>query len=186
MSDDYTEILKKLTEEYDEVEAHKHHIEGKTGFAIINVKFIENLRHSYSHLVTAIKYQLNNEPREKTLEQYQTALNHLKNLDVNGYEYLAGVFLKDLKEQIDTSGYFVDTGKAYNYHQEALTHFNAGRSARTENKEKAMVSFESCVERCQEGLREIIPATRAEKTRISIAAIALVVAIIALLVTIFK
>ncbi len=186
MNDDYAKILVKLTEEYAKVEKHKHHIEGKTATTIVNVKFIENLRHSYSHLITGIKFQFKNEPPEKTLEQYKTALTHLKNLDVNGYEYLAGVLLKRLKQKIESSGYFVDVGKANNYFDEAVSKFGAGRSARSEDKEAAMTCFESCIDLCQDGLREVIPSTRAEKTRLSLATVSLIVAIIALLVVLLN
>lgn len=186
MRDDYSEILKTLVEEFEVVERHKHHLEGKTATTMVNVKFIENLRHSYSHLMTGIKFQYSSEPPEKVADQYKIALNHLRNLDVNGYEYLAGVMLKRLRSKIEISGYFVDVGKANNCFEEAAGKFELGRSARTADKEQAMAAFESCVDLCQEGLREVVPTTKAEKTRITLASAALIVAIISLLFAFFK
>ena len=153
---------------------------------MVNVKYIENMRHSYSHLMVGIKLQLANESREKILEQFTHALKHLKDLDVNGCEYLAGVLLRRLRDRIEFSGYYINTGRANNHFEEASSKFEMGRGSRVESKEKAMGCFEDCIDLCLAGLREIIPATGAEKTRISIAACAFLVAVIALLVSIFR
>ena len=186
MSNDYADILKELVEEFSVVEKHKHHIEGKTATTIVNVKFMENLRHSYSHLLTGIKFQYSDRPRVEVMDQYKTALNHLRNLDVNGYEYLAGVLLKRLRTRIENSGYFVDVGKAMNCFEEASSKYEMGRSSRTENKETALECFEASIDLCLEGAREVVPATKAEKTRINLALASLIVAIIAILIAIFK
>ncbi len=186
MNTQYDDILNKIVSEWTIVEKNKHHIESKSGITIVNVKYIENLRHSFSHFIIGVKSQLQNKPIDETTDQYKTALNHLRNLDVNGYEYLAGVLLKRLKSQIEASGYFVNIGKANNLFDEASNKFGMGRSSRTENKKKAMDCFESCIDLCQKGLLSIVPATKAEKVRINLAIASIIIALIALAISIFK
>lgn len=185
MSTKNDEILEKIVDEWARVEDNKHRIEGKAGFTVVNVKYIENLRHAFSHFMAGLKLQKQDVSDDEIGDQYKSALNHLKNLDVNGHEYLAGMLLKRLRNRIEYSGYFINADKSKNFFEEASNKFEMGRSSRTESKDQAMVCFESCIDLCQKGLREVVPPTKAEKTRIGLTAISVVLALAAFIRSFF-
>ena len=177
----YYEYLKAIMDEYYRVEKNKHHIESKTAIVMVNTKYVENLRHSYSHLMAGLKLELDSGSEEKIIEQYRHSCKHLSDLDVNGYEYLSGVLLRRLKQRIEKAGFFINIGNSENCLEEALDHFGRGRSLRTENKQIAMESFEKAIDLCTDGLRQIVSVTKVNKNMAKISIGAFIISSIAVL-----
>lgn len=188
----FSDDLKKLIAKYQEVQENKNHLEDKTAFVMTNSKYYENQRHALSHLINALALEIEggSQKNDEMHKLYTEAFNHIDNLDVNGYEYLGGYFLTELREKIETTGFYTDTGKAENLLNEAIRHFDKGRDLRPSKKKEAMEQFEKCIDLCMEGSREIVPLTKAEKRNIRInitTMIFSVVAVIAaLMIAIFK
>lgn len=183
--------LSAVINEYYEVEKRKNHIEGKTAYVITNTKYLENVRHAMSHLMAGLKLQDTGVPADdpRAKEQFVHARKHIRDLDINGYEYLAGYLLTQVRKCIEGAGLYLATGRAEAFRQEALAHFNRGRDLRTSDKNTAMAQFELCVDKCQQGLREIGPISPLDKRAYKIALWSLLVgatgailAVIALLI----
>lgn len=162
---DLRERLISLIDSYLEVEKNKNRIEGETAYVITNSKYYENLRHAVNHMMRALEFYLKSDPPDlpQFQTQYEQACHHFLNLDVNGFEYLAGVFLEELTGKIETSGFFHSVGNAEQCRKNALRHFDLGREKRTPDKNAAMVHFEQCVFECKKGLQEIQPVARIER-----------------------
>ena len=159
------EKLVGLVDSYFEVERNKHKIEGETAYVMTNSKYYENMRHSLNHLMRAFESYL--KPEQPDLpqfeEQFGQANHHLSNLDVNGYEYLAGVFLAELADKLEASSFFYSTGNASEFRKRALQHFDLGRETRTPDKKVAMAHFEKCIEECKLGIQEIKPVSALDR-----------------------
>jgi len=182
----FSEELKRVIEEYRIIEQNKNHIEDKTAYVIMNAKYYENLRHAFSHLVAGLEFELDGNPedKEKIKEQYIHVRKHMSDLDVNGYEYLAGFFLTEIRERIEAAGFFSSLGRSENLQREAIRHFDKGRDLRVAKKQEAMKHFESCIDLCMEGLREIVPVPKVEKRALKVNIASLVTATIAIIITI--
>ncbi len=178
------ESLIRLIDSYFEVERNKNRIEGETAYVITNSKYYENLRHAVNHTMRALEFYLKSDPPNlpQFRDQYEQAYHHFLNLDVNGYEYLAGIFLEELREKIETSGFFHTTGNAEDYRKNALRHFDLGREKRTPDRNAAMQHFEQCIHECKKGLQGIQPVSKIEKRSYRVFAWTLLVAIAALVV----
>lgn len=182
---EYHPLLKEIFDVYYITEKNKHYIENKTAIVMTNAKYVENLRHSISHLMEGLKLEFESGDAEKINEQFTHAKKHLNDLDVNGYEYLAGLLLTRVREAIERAGFFVNINNAEPLHQEALDHFEMGRNTRTENKEKAMQCFGNTIDLCQQALRVISPIHRREKTLTNISIGSFIIAIISTIIAIF-
>jgi len=188
----FSDHLKTLIAKYQEVQENKNHLEDKTAFVMTNSKYYENQRHAFSHLINALALESEGDPQknDEIHKLYTEAFNHIDNLDVNGYEYLAGYFLTELREKIENSGLYADTGKAENLRDEAVRHFDKGRDLRPSKKKEAMGQFEKCIDLCTEASREIVPVTKVEKRNIRInittMIFSIIAVIIAVLIAIFK
>jgi hypothetical protein len=167
---------------YLDVERNKNRIESETAYVITNAKYYENMRHSFGHLIRAIEFYVGNQPQNLELfrEHFAQAKHHLQNLDVNGYEYLAGVFLEELRQKIESTGFFHSVGNANEFRRNALRQFDLGREKRTPDRVCAMKHFECCIQECKRGLHEIKPLTSVEKGNYRMTAGALLVAILSL------
>ncbi|MBI4774154.1 MAG: hypothetical protein HY788_08245 [Deltaproteobacteria bacterium] len=186
MDKEIREKIQYLVSIFRQVERNKNRIESKTGFVITNAKYYENLRHSFSHLNEALFF-LSEDPDpdvDNFVKQLDQAEHHLSNLDVNGYEYLAGELLNDLTDRIDRAGFFHSIGNADEYRKNALRQFDIGREKRTANKAEAMTHFENCVTECEQGLKEITPISRIDRASYNIQVITGLIALIALVVAI--
>jgi len=183
---EFSNELIKIIRDYREIEKNKNRLEDKTAFVMMNAKYYENVRHTLSHLIAALELEIERSPgnEQKINEQYIHARKHMSDLDVNGYEFLAGVFLTDLREKIEKSGFFSVVGRAENLLDEALKHFDKGRDLRVAKKEQGMEQFEKCIDLCMEGQREIVPVTRTEKMNVRINVTALVLSVISIVVVI--
>jgi len=185
----FEDIRPKLVEfiqKYQEVEQNKNRIESSTAYVITNGKYYENLRHAFSHLVAALDTWIAESDVQAFVFQLEQSKHHLANLDVNGYEYLAGVFLEELAEKIEQCGLFHSLGNAIQYRSNALRQFDLGREKRTPDRLAAMGHFERCIQECQRGLSDIKPLTPVEKRNYRINIAVLLTAVLALIVAICK
>ena len=109
------ESMKKIVKRYTDIEHKKNHIEGKTAYHIMNTKYYEQIRHALSHLISVLSLELSENKSEseklKIENLYQKILHHMDNIDVNGYEYLAGGMLSELTGKLEREGFFVSVGK---------------------------------------------------------------------------
>jgi soluble cytochrome b562 len=174
----FPEKLERIVKEYLKIEERKHHIEDKTAYVITNSKYYENTRHGLKHLINALALMLEEAEQASIEEQCNEAYYHLENVDVNGYEYLAGYFLSEVRDKLDRTNLYTDIGKAENLEQEALRHYDRGRNLRATKKIEAMDQFEKCIDICIEAKREIVPVKETEKRQIQIGLLALVVAVV--------
>lgn len=157
---DPSKILKNIqdiVDEYFKGESNKLKIESKTFISMVNIKYIENMRTFLSHLLLALKLSLNSGYDNQVKSQFENALNALKKLDLDGFEYLAGHHLKSLRERIESAGYLTKIGNASSMFEKANEEFKFGRTFRLENKEKSMNYYEKCIDICKKALEDIGP-----------------------------
>jgi hypothetical protein len=169
----------------EKVTKNKNYIEDKTGYVITNSKFYENQRHAFSHLLSALALEIEGKPETavKMGKLYVEAINHLDNLDINGYEYLAGYLLTELRESIEQAGLYINTSTADTLRLEAVRHINRGRDLRPSNKEEAMANFEKSIDLCIKAKTKFSKASKIEIRSYKIKLTSLVVSLIALAVS---
>jgi hypothetical protein len=174
---------------------NKNHIENKVGYVMTNAKFYENLRHAFSHLINALDMEIagNTAKSEQAHRLYSSAIDHIDNIDVNGYEFLAGYFLNELRVRLEKAGLYVDTGNAETLREQALRHLDKGRDLRPVDKKGAMDQFEKCIDLCIEAKTKFAPVSKFDKRNLRIniftmvfAGIALTVSIISVLIMVYK
>ena len=178
--------LTLVVNEYKEVEKNKNRIEDKTAYLITNSKYYENVRHTLSHLMVALELEIEDDPanNDQIKEQYIHARKHMSDLDINGYEYLAGYFLTESLERIENAGLFYSVGKSQNLRNEAVRHFDKGRGLRVAKKDQGMKHFEKCIDLCMEAETNIIPATKLEIRYARLALWSFIISIIAIITAI--
>jgi|GEM_PF-4689746 len=182
--------VKNLVAIYKTVSQNKNYIEDKTAYLMTNSKYYENLRHAFSHLISALDLELEGDPTKATQIHglYVESANHINNLDVNGYEFLAGYLCNELRERIEKAGLYVNTGNADSLREEALRHLDKGRDLRPENKEEAMVHFEKCIDLCLKAKTQFTSASKIEKNSFRINLVTMVcsgTAVLAAIISIF-
>jgi len=179
----YSDDLKELVALYQEVQTNKNKLEGKTAYLITNAKYYESQRHAFSHLITALDLEIKGSlDEEQKRKSYREAIHHIENLDVNGYEYVAGVCLTELREKIEEAGFYTNIGGAKTFHSDAVRHFNQGRDFRPVNKQQAIDSFENSINCYKEGLKEIKPVPAIDRRNLKVNITTMILSIIAIIV----
>jgi len=168
-----------------QVAKNKNYIEDKTAYVITNSKFYENQRHAFSHLLAALELEVEGDPSKanKIRKLYIEATNNVDNLDINGYEYLAGYLLTELRESIENAGFYVNVSNADALRKEAIRYMDRGRNLRPSDKKEAMVSFEKCIDLCLEARTKFESVSKIEKQNYKIKITSLVISIIAVVVS---
>lgn len=154
--------LREIIDLYFEAKEKITSIESKSAISAIHLRYVEDVRHALSHILTGLKLEQDASTIGEAEKQYASAYDHLSNLGPDSYQYIAGVMLDRLKKRIEKAGFFGEVGKALNLQSTAIEYYTRARQLRTPNPAQSMELFRKCVSTCQEAVGGIAFPTRKE------------------------
>lgn len=85
------DLLLEFARTYEQAITKINKLEDKSQKSAVNYQYANNIRHSLSHLCSAITDANSNPKKNNTAEkQLADAISHLKNLTTDSYEHIAG------------------------------------------------------------------------------------------------
>lgn len=153
--------LREIADGYLEAKKRVLDFEGKTAISSLTPRTFNDIRNCLDDLMNAIAVS---EKDPKNAERlFNEAIIHLQHYAPNAYEVIAGKFLRNTRERLDSAGLFSKTGRAKNLFNEAIAQYTRGRQIRSQDPDASLPHFEKSADLAQEAGRMIEPATVGEK-----------------------
>jgi hypothetical protein len=150
--------LKRAMEQYFHVKRLVLELEGFTALSSLTPRTFNDVRHTLDHILTGMNLEMTSDYSGAEYH-YTQAYEHLREYLLNAYEIIAGRALAKSYDKIKSAGTLTRVGKAWNLHNEAITHYNIGRELRTADPEVSLTHLRTAAELTIQARLEVEEAT---------------------------
>lgn len=169
LAGDNSKLLKSLIKLYFTHRNEIVELEGETAYAALGAKYVEELRHAFHDLMTALKAEDNPDKQHELLHETR---RHLESLSPSAYQHVAGIMLTDARVKIEEAG--ILQGPAVELYNQALRFWEEGRKKRSENPTEGVHDFRQSIKLAKESILHIATFTKRDRISIIIAIITII------------
>ena len=152
--------LKGAAEDYERIKPLILALESRTALSSLTARTLNDIRHTLDHLLIGIQMEsVAAADAEGARYHYSQAREHLREWAINSYEIIAGRALQTSRQRLLAAGSLSRARQAWESHNDAVKHYDAGRADRTADANGSLVHFQKAAELAMQAAAEV-PASQ--------------------------
>lgn len=149
--------LSEVADRYARTKKLLSDLESETGYLSLTTRTVNDLRHTLDHILRGIAHEQSGDNRQARY-LYEGAVEHLREHELNSFENVAGMALRETRLRLEGAGFFSDAAQALGLQEEATKSYSLGRQLRTEDSEASLAHFRKAAGLSLAARRQIKPA----------------------------